>query len=144
MKKIFNKKNFLPVALITAIIIIGIVMYLIFFTDQNKNLVYGDYTIYEGHKGTVEKYDQSLTVDGYEKSDKAYYITGKISAKEEKSFSLITFDLYDKKDNLLGQAKAGLNELQKNKTYGFRALAIVTDKQVEKIDHYKLHSIELN
>ena len=84
-----------------------------------------------------------MTVDGYEPSNNAYYVTGKISAKEDKDFSVITFNLYDEDDNLLGTAIAGLNELKKDVVYDFKALGILKADDVEKVDHYTLESVEL-
>ena len=143
-KKLIKDKRFIAVVIVLVLVALG----LIFFLGPNNNneskkIRYEDYTIYEGHKGSFEKYDPSMTVDGFIANEDAYYITGKISTKENKSFSVITFNLYDEKDKLLGTAVAGLNELKKDKVYEFKALGIVKPENLEKIDHYELKSVEL-
>ena len=143
LKKIFNKKTIVTIIVIIALLIISLIIYFIYKEDEPKNIIYEDYTIYSDHAGKIEKYDESMTVDGYEKSENAYYITGKISAKENKDFSVITFNLYDENDKLLGTAVAGLNELEKNVVYDFKALGLLKANQVEKVDHYTLKSVEL-
>lgn len=147
MKKKFNKKTLIIVAIILLLIIGGVVAYTFLGSNSDNNesgkLKYEDYVIYEGHKGSLEKYDPSMTVDGHTKSENAYYITGKISTKDDKEFSVITFNVYDKDDKLLGTAVAGLNELKKDVKYDFRAIALVDAKDLEKIDYYKLKSVEL-
>lgn len=143
LKKVFNKKTIIPIIVIAALIVISLIIYFIYKEEVPQDIVYEDYTIYSEHVGKVEEYDQSMTVDGYEPSNNAYYVTGKISAKEDKDFSVITFNLYDEDDNLLGTAIAGLNELKKDVVYDFKALGILKADDVEKVDHYTLESVEL-
>ena len=85
----------------------------------------------------------SITVDGLNAGENAYYIRGKISAKDDKSFSVITYNLYDKDNNLLGTAVAGLNSLEKDKVYDFEAIALLEQNDLTNIDHYELESVEL-
>lgn len=143
LKKIFNKKTIIPIVIVIALIIISIIIYLLYKNETPEDIVYEDYTIYSDLMGKVEEYDSSMTVDGYEPSGKAYYVIGKISSKEDKDFSVITFNLYDKDDKLLGTAIAGLNELKKGKTYDFKALGIIDGTDVEKVDYYTLEKVEL-
>lgn len=112
-------------------------------SDNKEEMKYEAYTIYDGHVGKVEEYDPSMTVDGYNGGEKAYYITGKISARENKDYSVITFNLYDKDNNLLGTAVAGLNELEKDKIYDFKALSLIKTEDVDKVTHYELKKVEL-
>lgn len=144
MKKVFNKKIVLVILIV--LVIAGLALYFMLGTDNDsvsKELKYEDYVIYEGHKGSLEKYDSSMTVDGHTPSENAYYITGKISTKEDKEFSVITFNLYDKDDKIIGTAVAGLNELKKNQKYDFKAIALVDAKDLSKIEYYDLKSVEL-
>lgn len=144
VKKLIKDKRFIAVVIVLVLVALGLVFFLgPNDNNESKKIRYEDYTIYEGHKGSLEKYNPSMTVDGFIPSDNAYYITGKISTKENKSFSVITFNLYDEKDKLLGTAVAGLNELKKDKVYEFKALGIVKPENLEKIDHYELKSVEL-
>ncbi len=144
IKQFLSKKTVAITLLILATIALTIAAYFIFRSDTDKEIVYKDYVIAEGHQGKIEDYDPSYTVEGY-KGDKyrAYYIRGKITALEDKSFTVITFNLYDKKDNLLGTAVAGLNEVKKGKTYSFKALSLVENKDIDKIDHYEIKDVKL-
>ena len=135
----------LVVVLLSLVILTIIIaaVYLILMKPRDGEIVYGDYTISKGHYGKIEKYDSSATVEGYKGSkDKAYYITGKLKSSKNKGFTIITFNLYDKSDKLLGTAVAGLNELEKDKSYDFKALSLVTKDDMEKINHYKIESIK--
>lgn len=144
LRSFFSKKPVMVVFVVLALIAVAIAIYFLFIYDDNGEIVYEDYTIASGHVGKIEKYDSSYTVDGYKGGkDEAYYITGNITASEDKDFTVITFNLYDKDDNLLGTAVGGLNEVKKGKTYSFRALSLVENKDVAKIDHYEIKSIEL-
>lgn len=144
IKCFFNKK---PVQVVIIILLLGLIftmLYFMFIHKDDGKLVYSDYTISAGHVGEIKEFDPSYTVDGYQGDQyRAYYITGKISAKEDKGFTVITFNLYDEKDNLVGTAVAGLNELKKGKTYDFKALSLVENVDVDRVDHYELKSIEL-
>ena len=112
-------------------------------SNKTDSISYNDYVIEKGHFGKFEKYDPSHSVSGYKGgNDEAYYINGKITSKIDKSFILITFNLYDKDDKLLGIAVSGLNGLQKNKTYNFKALSLIESKYNKDIDHYKLKEIK--
>ena len=113
------------------------------FREDSCDLKYEDYTVYKGLEGSIEEYDSSMAVDGYKASNNAYYITGKISSKADKGFSIITFNLYNKRNELMGTAVAGLNELKKDKIYDFKAIALVDGKDLKKIDSYKLKSVVL-
>lgn len=144
LRSFFSKKPVMVVLVIFVLIVVAIAIYFFFIYDDNSEIVYEDYTIASGHVGKIEKYDASYTVDGYNgDTHKAYYITGNITAEEDKDFTVITFNLYDKDDNLLGTAVGGLNEVKRGKTYSFKALSLVENKDVVKIDHYKIKSIEL-
>ena len=142
-----NKKKVLIISIILVISALAIILFVNGTDDNNgvkEKVNYKDYVIYEGHVGKVEKYDPSMTVDGYSGAEgDAYYVIGKISAKSKKSFSVIEFNLYDKDDNILGTAVAGLNDLEKDKVYEFKALGLISSEDVLKVDHYELKSVEL-
>lgn len=144
IKRFFNKKPVQILIIVLLLLLIFTMLYFMFIYEDNGEIVYSDYTISAGHIGEVKDFDPSYTVDGYQGDEhRAYYIEGKISSKENKGFTIITFNLYDKKDNLLGTAVAGLNELEKGKTYDFKALSLIENVEVNKVDHYELKSIEL-
>ena len=146
LKSFFSKKPVIVVLVVFALIALAIVIYSLFIYDNDNDdaIVYENYTIASGHVGKLEKYDPSYTVDGYKGStDEAYYITGNITASEDKDFTVVTFNLYDEKNNFLGTAVGGVKEVKKGKTYSFRAIALVDDEDTLKIDHYKIKSIEL-
>ena len=141
-KRLIKRLVIVSLSLIVLTIIVAII-YLGFIKPRDAKIVYGDYTILKGHYGKVEKYDSSATVEGYKgDKDNAYYIIGKIKASKNKEFTIITFNLYDKSDKLLGKAVAGLNQLEKDKTYDFKALSLVTNDDMKKINHYKIKSIK--
>lgn len=136
------KKRIIILIVILAIIVGGVFVYFKLMY-KNGDLEYGGFTVLKGHYGKVEKYDASHTVEGYKGSaDKAYYIIGKVTSKNDVGFTVITFDLYNKKDKKLGVAVAGLSKLEKGKEYNFRALSLVEGKYTNEIDHYKLNSIK--
>ena len=138
------KKTVIIFLLVILLLTIGTIVYISLFGKSDKELKYGDYTIAEGHTGTIEKYDPSNTVEGYKGgTDKAYYITGNISSSKDKGFTVITFNLYDKDNKLLGTAVSGLNNLKKGKKYTFKALGLVTESDTNKISYYKLKDIKL-
>ena len=138
-------KRLVIVSLTLIILVVAIsTIYFAFIKPKDGKIIYGDYTILNGHYGKIEKYDPSMTVEGY-KGDKknAYYITGKISSKENKEFTVITFNLYDKSNKLLGTAVAGVNELKEGNTYDFKALSLVDSSDLQSINHYRIKSIKL-
>ncbi len=144
IKKESSKKKVMIALIIIAIIIILFGLCMVFMSLKDKKLVYEDYTIAEDHYGKIEEYDPSYTVDGFNPSNKrAYYIIGSITAQKDKDFTVITFNLYDKKNKLLGKAVAGLNSIEKGKTYKFKALSLVDDNVIDQIDHYELEKVEL-
>lgn len=131
-------------------IIIGIVLLLILLVifviskigNNSDVMTYKNFTILEGHSGKIDKYDPSNAVEGYKGGKEAYYISGKINSTQNQSFVLITFNLYDKKDNLLGTAVAGVRKLKKNQPYDFKAVSLIEYEKIKKIDHYKLESVK--
>ena len=145
MKKFlkFVKSKSLFVTLIIVALFMIVAGGFLLFREDSGDLKYEDYTVYKGLEGSIEEYDSSMAVDGYKASNNAYYITGKISSKADKGFSIITFNLYNKRNELMGTAVAGLNELKKDKIYDFKAIALVDGKDLKKIDSYKLKSVVL-
>ena len=142
MLKLLEKKSVMIGIVAVIVLMIGIIIYCLFFANVDKKITYKDYTILKGHYGRVEKYDPSYAIEGY-KGDKknAYYITGKITADKKKDFTIITFNLYDKSNKKLGTAVAGLNEIQKGKIYDFKAISL-EKINVKQVDHYKIKDIK--
>lgn len=144
LKRFYKKKS---VVIVTVVIVLLLIISLLCLTllkeEEPSTIKYEDYTISEGHYGKIEKYDSSYTVDGYKGGNKAYYITGNITAKKDKSFTKIVFDLYDKEGKKIGTAVDGVKSLKKGKVYKFKALGIIDSKNIENIDSYKINTIEL-
>lgn len=139
-KYLFKKLATIFIAFV--IIAIAIVGGYLFMHPQDGRIVSGDYTILKGHYGKIDTYDPAVAVEGYEGGiDKAYYVFGKIKASEDKRFTVITFNLYDENNKLLGNAVAGLDHLSKNKIYEFKALSLVSSADMEKISYYKINNI---
>jgi len=136
-----NKKVILIIAII-AVILIGIGLFLFKGTlKPEKEETYKDFTLTE-LKGEYTKYDKSIYVEGYKGTfDYAYYVTGKIKSSKNHSFTVITFDLYDKDKKLLGTAVAGLNKVD-NEYQKFKALSLIDSKTAKKTTSYKLKSVE--
>lgn len=130
------------VLIILALAAVLMAIYFMFIKDTSGQIVYNDYTIATGHYGKVEEYDKSYAVDGYKGGTKAYYIKGNITSESSKDFTVITFNLYDKDNKLLGTAVGSLKELKKGKTYEFKALSLIEEKYITKIDHYKIDTIK--
>ena len=142
MLELLEKKSVMIGIVAVIVLMIGVIIYCLFFANVDKKITYDGYTILKGHYGRVEKYDPSHAIEGY-KGDKknAYYITGKITANKNKNFTIITFKLYDRKNKVLGTAVAGLNEVKKGKVYDFKAISL-EKMDVNKVDHYKIKDIE--
>ena len=108
----------------------------------NDDIKYERYTISE-HKGFLEAYDKTIYIEGYQGYyDYAYYITGNFKSLENENFILITFDLYDKDNNKIGIAKAGLNNIKKDKEYEFKAMSLEKEDIVKNVVDYKIKTIE--
>ena len=139
IKKLLSKKPVMIILVVLALIAILITIYFMFIKQTDGKIVYEDYTIASGHTGKIENYDSSYTVEGFKGGNKAYYIKGNITADQNKKFTVITFDLYDKKNNLLGTAVGGLKEVKKGKTYEFKALSLINEKMLQERE--KLYSL---
>ena len=100
LKNFFSKKPVMIGLIILALAAVLMAIYFMFIKDTSGEIIYKDYTIASGHTGEIENYDKSYTVDGFKGGDKAYYIKGNITAGANKNFTVITFNLYDKKNNL--------------------------------------------
>ena len=142
MLALLEKKTVMIGIIAVIVLMIGVIIYCLFFANVDQKITYEDYTILKGHFGRVEKYDPSYAIEGY-KGDKknAYYITGKITAEKNKSFTVITFNLYNKSNKKLGTAVAGLNEVKQGKTYDFKAISL-EKMNVKQVDHYKIKDIK--
>ena len=144
MEKILIKRIITTILVLIILVTVVGAAYFTLIKPKDGKITYGDYTILSGHYGKVEKYDPSITVEGYKgDNNSAYYITGKISSKQDKNFTIITFNLYDKSNKLLGTAVAGVNKLKKGNIYDFKALSLVDSSNVQRINHYKIQSVKL-
>lgn len=143
MKKMKNKT--LVTVICSVVLLVGVIVgiYFIFFSPNvNTKMVYNEFVIEKGHAGNMAKYDPSIYVEGYKgNKEEAYYINGKIVSEKDYNFVLITFDLYDKEDNLLGIAQAGLSNIKKGESYDFKALSLTIHEDTKKISDYKINNI---
>ena len=143
MRTFLEKKYVMIVMVAIIFLMIGVIIYCLFFTNNSGKITYDDYTILEGHTGKIEQYDSSHVVEGYKGDGKtAYYINGQITASKNKHFTIITFNLYDNSDNILGTAVAGLNEVKKGKIYDFKAISLIESSNLTRIKYYKIKDIK--
>jgi len=143
-----KKLILIGVCVLLAIVLIILLFFVLGKGDSNpigEKMTYENYTILEGHTGELKSYDKSLYVEGYQGSyGEAYYIEGtlKSSEIEKQDFVVIRFNLYDKKGNVLGTAIAGLNDVEKDKEYKFKAMSLTTDENAKKVYKYDIKKIE--
>lgn len=127
------------------IIIMAIIYFKYFMNDEiktNNDIKFNNYVI-TNHIGNIDTYDESLYIEGYKGNyDYAYYITGKIKVDINSKFILITFDLLDKDNKVIGKAQAGLNDIEKNKEYEFKAISLEDEMTIQNVVGYKIKSIE--
>jgi hypothetical protein len=78
----------------------------------------------------------------YKEEDNAYYITGYLKNTTNKIYTSIslTYRVYDKDKNVLGEATAYLETLGKQKTWKFKA--VYQDIDVEEVDSYEFVGID--
>lgn len=134
------------ILIISLIIFIGIGVYFLLFNSQSdKSYTYDEFTINKGSIGELKEYNKTMYFEGYEGDyTEAYYINGSMTnnGSNNYKFILITFNLYDKNNNLLGTAIAGINNVEGNKTYEFTAMSLTTTENAKKIVKYDLKSIK--
>ena len=142
MNKLLKK-----ILVLTAFIIIfmAIIYFRYFMNDKveaNNDIKFNNYQITE-HLGHLDTYDKTMYIEGYQGSyNYAYYITGKIKSDINSKFILITFDLLDKDNKVIGTAQAGLNNIEKNKEYDFKAISLEGEMIIQNVVGYKIKSIE--
>ncbi len=134
---------------IVAVILLSVGVY--FLTSKEKfiglltdEMVYGNFVIKDDHTGSLEEYDKTLYVEGYEGNyDQAYYIKGKITNNSGNNykFILITFNLLNKKGEIVGEAISGLNNVLKGETYDFKAMSLTTTEKARTVVSYELKSV---
>lgn len=143
MKKMKNKS--LATIICLVILFVGIIVgiYFLFFRPLGDvKMVYNEFAILKGHNGSMAKYDPSIYVEGYQgNKEEAYYINGKIVSQKDYNFVLVTFDLLDKNDKVLGVAQAGLTNIKKGETYDFKALSLTNYEDTKNISSYKINNI---
>ena len=127
------------------IIIMAIVYFRFFMNDKveaNNDIKFNNYEITE-HLGHLDTYDKTMYIEGYQGNyNYAYYITGKIKSDINSKFILITFELLDKDNKVIGTAQAGLNDIEKNKEYNFKAISLEGEMTIQNVVGYKIKSIE--
>ena len=146
-----SKRNIVLISVCAVLIVIlGILLFNRFGNDDNNikeydEFVYENYVILKGSTGKLETYDKSLYIEGYKGSyDETYYINGTLKSNEaeKQDFVVIRFNLYDKNGKLLGDAIAGINDVEKDKEYKFKAVSLTTDEDARKVYRYGIKNIE--
>lgn len=139
------------VCLVLLVLLVALIIFMFRKDDDTpekyvgKALTYETYKILEGHSGELKDYDRSTYVEGYKGTyDVAYYIEGKLvnTKNEKQDFVVIRFNLYDDDGKLLGEAIAGLSDVESQKEYDFKALSLTTTDDAKKVAKYELKSIQ--
>jgi len=146
-----SKRSFI---LISISVILVVVASILLFGRFNKNkeqikeydaFSYENYVVLKGSTGKIASYDKSLYIEGYKGNyDEVYYIDGTLKSSNEtkQKFVVVTFNLYDKSGNLLGEAIAGIGNVEKDKEYTFKAMSLTTTEDAKKVYRYDLKKIE--
>jgi len=146
-----NKRSIILIGVCAVLLLVlGIFLFNTFKKDEEDikeydEFVYENYVILKGSTGKLETYDKSLYIEGYKGSyDETYYINGTLKSNEveKQDFVVIRFNLYDKKGNVLGTAIAGINNVEKDKEYKFKAMSLTTDEDARKVYRYDIKNIE--
>lgn len=110
--------------------------------EKREDVVINDVKIYKNLEGTIEEYDKTMYVEGYQGNyEKAYYISGELRPDKDYANLLILFDVKDKKDNVIGTAIAGLTDVKKGGDYNFKALSTVKESDLDKIHTFEVSDI---
>ena len=139
-----DKKKFIVIGLtIVVLILLCIGIYSIFSNKQvREDVTIRGVTVYKDLKGEITKYDKTLYVEGYEGNyEKAYYISGKLKSDVDYDTLIVSFDIKDRKGNVLGSAIAGLTEIKKDGEYTFKALSTVKESDLNKIYNFEVSDI---
>ena len=146
-----NKRSIILISVCAILMLaLGIVLFNTFKKDEENikqydEFVYENYVILKGSYGKIDTYDKSLYLEGYQGSyDETYYINGTLKSNEDtkQNYVVIRFDLYDKDGSLLGEAVAGINDVEPNTEYKFKAMSLTTDENAKKVYKYNLKKIE--
>lgn len=127
-----------------AVLLLGIGFGTYYLITSNNQMKYEDFIIEKGNKGSFEIYNKSLYYEGYEGDyDKAYYITGSLKNNTGAyvSLAIITFDLYDENDKIIGVAKASVTNIGIDASKEFKAMSLTTTAKASKVKSYKINSI---
>jgi hypothetical protein len=107
-----------------------------------KDVTINNVTIYKDTRGEILEYDKTMYVEGYQGNyEKAYYITGKIKSDVGYEYLIITFNIKDRKGNILGTAVAGFNNVNDGEEKEFKALSTVPENKLKKIYSYEVKDI---
>lgn len=124
-------------AMIIYVLPIAGIFVLSYFEEKTKTFEVKD-KIIEISKGKliIENVDSF-----YDEEDKTYYVTGYLKNTTEKEYDFIdiSYRLYDKDGNILGDAAAYLDNLGSKKTWKFKAIYTNIDaKEVEKVEFLEI------
>lgn len=132
---------------IILIVVLAMIIYLLpivsifvisYFEEKAKTFEVKD-NIVEIAKGKlmIEKVESF-----YDEEDETYYITGYLKNKTENEYSFldISYRLYDKEGNVLGEATAYLDNLSSKKTWKFKATYSEID--ANEVDHFEFLGID--
>ena len=106
-----------------------------------------DTTNYEERDGQININKGDLVINNinsyYDSEDDAFYIEGFLKNNKDRVYEYVsvTFYVYDKDNNVLGEATAYLSMLEGNKTWKFKAGYFENDS--EEVASYKFSSVEV-
>jgi len=140
MKKTKKWQIILIVALAMIIYVLPIasIFVLSYFEEKAKTFEVKD-NIIEISKGKliIENVDSF-----YDEEDKTYYVTGYLKNTTEKEYDFIdiSYRLYDKDGNILGEATTYLDNLSSKKTWKFKAT--YSDVDANEVDKFEFLGID--
>lgn len=98
--------------------------------------------------GTISINKNSLTISSdikgyYDEKNDVYYIEGYLKNNKNKEFGYadITYIVYDKDNNILGEATASISKIQKNGTWKFKA--IYSENDAAEVKDFKISDIQI-
>lgn len=125
-------------AMIIYVLPIASIFVLSYFEEKAKTFEVKD-NIIEISKGKliIENVDSF-----YDEEDKTYYVTGYLKNTTEKEYEFIdiSYRLYDKDGNILGEATTYLDNLSSKKTWKFKA--IYSDIDAKEVDKFEFLGID--
>jgi len=108
---------------------------------------FSDSTSYEEKNGEIIIDKGDLVINNitsyYDSEEEVFYIEGLLKNNEDKTYEYVAvmFTVYDKNNNILGEAEAYLTSLEGKETWKFKAKYL--DNDAIDVNSYKFSSVEL-